>query len=224
MLQLDHFGKASPESRSRISIASVWPARSLPHRLAAGPNANGTPDGNFPPYKFAQNTSPNNDDHIREDTPAPFVQMDFATTFDGMPFKALVGMRYEKSTVIAQSLQKVPVSVSWNNPTEFFTQYAANATYSDVRSSYREFLPNIDLSLEVEPAWCCVARQQDHCPLRSSFDDRTTSVTSTPKPGSRTATEGNRASCPTSRTTSIWGRSGTTPRAATSRPIGSPST
>jgi len=64
--------------------------------------------------------------------------MDFATTFDGMPFKALVGMRYEKSTVIAQSLQKVPVSVSWNNPTEFFTQYAA-MHYSDVRSSYRSF-------------------------------------------------------------------------------------
>jgi len=156
------------------------------------PNANGTPDGNFPPYKFAQNKSPNNDDHIREDTPAPFVQMDFATTFDGMPFKTLVGMRYEKSTVIAQSLQKVPVSVSWNNPTEFFTQYAANATYSDVKSSYREFLPNIDMSLEVQPG-VLLRGSYSKTIARSDLLSMigTTSVTSTPKPGSRTATQGN---------------------------------
>src|SRR6202042_536817 len=149
-------------------------------------------DGNFPPYTFAQNPSPTNDDHIREDTPAPFVQMDFSTTFDGMPFKALVGMRYEKSTVTAQSLQKVPVSVSWNNPTEFSTNYAANATYSDVKSSYREFLPNIDLSLEVEPG-VILGGSYSKTIARSDLLSMigTTSVTPTPKPGSRTATEGN---------------------------------
>ncbi|HEY2686761.1 MAG TPA: TonB-dependent receptor [Steroidobacteraceae bacterium] len=149
-------------------------------------------DGNFPAYTFAQNTSPNNDDHIREDTPAPFVQMDFATTFDGMPFKALVGMRYEKSNVTAQSLQKVPVSVSWNNPTEFSTNYAANATYSNVKSSYSEFLPNIDLSLEVEPG-VMLRGSYSKTIARSDLLSMigTTSVTPTPKPGSRTATEGN---------------------------------
>jgi TonB-dependent receptor len=149
-------------------------------------------DGNFPAYTFAQNTSPNNDDHIREDTPAPFVQMDFSTTFDGMPFKALVGMRYEKSTVTAESLQKVPVSVAWANPTEFFTNYAANATYSDVKSSYSEFLPNIDLSLEVQPG-VLLRGSYSKTIARSDLTQMigTTSVTSTPKPGSRTATEGN---------------------------------
>ena len=149
-------------------------------------------DGNFPAYTFAQNTSPTNDDHIREDTPAPFVQMDFGTTFDGMPFKALAGMRYEKSTVTAQSLQKVPVSVSWNNPTEFSTNYAANATYSDVKSSYAEFLPNFDLSLEVVPG-VMLRGSYSKTIARSDLTQMigTTSVTTTPKPGSRTATEGN---------------------------------
>ena len=149
-------------------------------------------DGNFPPYTFAQNPSPTNDDHIREDTPAPFVQMDFSTTFDGMPFRALVGMRYEKSTVTAQSLQKVPVSVSWNNATEFSTNYAANATYSDVKSSYREFLPNIDLSLEVVPG-VVLRGSYSKTIARSDLTQMigTTSVTPTPKPGSRTANEGN---------------------------------
>ena len=87
------------------------------------------------PYTFAQAKSPTNDDHIKEDTPAPFVQMDFDTTFDGMRFRSLAGLRYEKSTVTAQSLQKVPVSIQWNNPTEFSTNYASNATYSDIRRS-----------------------------------------------------------------------------------------
>ena len=180
-----------------FSLASAIAATQAGGRLnppppGSPPGTPGTPDGNFPPYTFAQNKSPNNDDHIREDTPAPFVQMDFATTFDGMPFKALVGMRYEKSTVIAQSLQKVPVSVSWNNPTEFFTQYAANATYSDVKSSYREFLPNIDMSLEVQPG-VLLRGSYSKTIARSDLLSMigTTSVTSTPKPGSRTATEGN---------------------------------
>ena len=108
-------------------------------------------DGNFPPYTFAQNPSPTNDDHIKEETPAPYVQMDFDTMFNGMRFRALAGLRYEHSSVTANSLQKVPTSITWENPTEFSTNYAANATYSDVHSSYDEFLPSLDTSLQVLP-------------------------------------------------------------------------
>jgi TonB-dependent receptor len=149
-------------------------------------------DPNFPAYTFAQNTSPVNDDHIKEDTPAPFVQMDFATTFDGMPFKALAGVRYEETTVTAESLQKVPTSIQWNNPTEFSTNYAANATYSDIKSSYAEFLPNLDTSLEVLPD-VLLRGSYSKTIARSDLTQMigTTSVTATPKPGSRTATEGN---------------------------------
>jgi len=156
------------------------------------PNANGKPDGNFPAYVFAQTTSPTNDDHIKEDTPAPFVQMDFATTFDGMPFKALAGVRYEKSTVTAQSLQKVPTSIQWNNPTEFSTNYAANASYSDIKTSYNEFLPSLDMSLEVLQG-VLLRGSYSKTIARSDLTQMvgTTSVTFTPKPGARTATAGN---------------------------------
>ena len=149
-------------------------------------------DGNFPPYTFAQNPSPTNDDHIKEDTPAPFLQMDFDTTFDGMRLRALAGIRYEKSTVTAQSLEKVPTSIQWNNPTEFSTNFAPNATYSDVRSSYAEFLPNLDLSLQVLPD-VLLRGSYSKTIARSDLTQMigTTSVTFTPKPGSRTATAGN---------------------------------
>jgi TonB-dependent receptor len=148
--------------------------------------------GNFPPYTFAQAKTPTNDDHIKEETPAPFVQMDFDTTFDGMRFRALAGLRYEKSTVTAQSLQKIPTSIQWNNPTEFSTNYAANATYSNIRSSYDEFLPSLDTSLQVLPDVLLRASYSKTI-ARSDLTQMigTTSVTNSPKPGSRTATAGN---------------------------------
>jgi TonB-dependent receptor len=151
-----------------------------------------TPDPNFPAYTFRQAASPQSDDHIKEDTPAPFLQMDFDTTFDGMRFKALAGVRYEKSTVTAQSLQNVPVSISWNNPTEFSTNYAASATYSDIKTSYSEFLPNLDLSLQVLPD-VVLRGSYSKTISRSDLTQMigTTSVPNTAKPGSRTATAGN---------------------------------
>lgn len=149
-------------------------------------------DGNFPPYTFAQSRSPNNDDHIKEDTPAPFVQMDFDTEFDGMQLKALAGLRYEHSTITAASLQKVPTSIQWSNPTEFFTNYAANASYSSVRAGYDEFLPSLDTSLQVLPdvlLRASYSKTMSRSDLNSMIG--TTSVTGFPKPGSRTATAGN---------------------------------
>jgi TonB-dependent receptor len=155
-------------------------------------NADGSVDGNFPAYTFGQNSSPTNDDHIKEDTPAPFLQMDFDTTFDGMRFRALAGIRYEKSTVTAQSLQKVPTSIQWNNPTEFGTNFAPTATFSDIKSSYSEYLPNLDLSLQVLPDVLLRASYSKTI-ARSDLTQMigTTSVTNAPKPGSRTATAGN---------------------------------
>lgn len=175
------------------AIAATQPGGRLnPPPAGSPPGTPGTPDGNFPPYKFAQSTSPNNDDHIQENTPAPFVQMDFDTDFDGMKFRALAGLRYEHSTVTANSLQKVPTSISWVNPTEFDTNFASNATYSSVRSSYDEFLPSLDTSLQVLPDVLLRASYSKTI-SRSDLNSMigTTSVTPFPKPGSRTATAGN---------------------------------
>jgi TonB-dependent receptor len=179
-------------SLANVIAATQAGGRPNPPPPGSPPGTPGTPDGNFPPYTFAQGKTPTNDDHIKEETPAPFVQMDFDTVFDGMRFRALAGLRYEKSTVTAQSLQKVPTSIQWNNPTEFSTNYAANATYSDVRSAYSEFLPSLDTSLQVLPDVLLKASYSktiSRSDLLSMIG--TTSVTNSPKPGSRTATAGN---------------------------------
>ena len=39
--------------------------------------------------------------------------------------------------------------MTWENPTEYYTQYSPTLAYSDVKKSYDEFLPNIDASLAV---------------------------------------------------------------------------
>jgi TonB-dependent receptor len=149
-------------------------------------------DPTFPPYTFALSTTPVNDDHIRETTPAPFVQFDFDTDFDGMRFRALAGLRYERTDVRANSLQKVPVSVTWENPTEFQTNFASNSTFSNAGSAYSEFLPSLDTSLQVRPDVLLrgsYSRTIARSDLLSMIG--TTSVAALPKPGARTATEGN---------------------------------
>src|SRR5262249_15441074 len=98
-----------------------------------------------------------------------------------MPFKALAGIRYEKSDVTANSLQKVPTAVNWVNPTEFDTLYAANATYSNVGASYDEFLPSLDTSLQIRPDVLLRASYSKTI-ARSDLNSMigTTSVTNTP--------------------------------------------
>ena len=115
----------------------------------------------------------------------------------GMRFRALAGLRYEHSTVSAHSLQKVPTSIQWNNPTEFSTNFASDATYSDEHSSYDEFLPSLDTSLEVVKDVLLRASYSKTI-ARSDLNSMigTTSVTTAPKPGSCTATAGNPALLP----------------------------
>lgn len=165
---------------------------SLASAVAATQPGGAPGDGNFKPYTFSQAAAPNNDDHIKEVTPAPFVQMDFDTLFDGMRLRTLAGLRYEKTTVTANSLQKVPTSIQWNNPTEFSTNFAANATYSSVGAHYDEFLPSLDTSLQVAPD-VLLRGSYSKTIARSDLTSMvgTTSVTGAPKPGSRTATAGN---------------------------------
>ena len=146
----------------------------------------------YGPYSTLPPSSPTNDDNIQELTKAVYGQANFDVDFLDRPFKMTVGLRYEQVDVTARSLQKIATAISWDNPTEFHTIYANNATFSKVKAANYEFLPNFDASYEVI----------DNLLLRTSFsktDTRsdltqmvgTTSVGLTPKPGSRPATAGN---------------------------------
>ena len=165
----------------------------LPAAIAATQPGGAPGDGNFPPYTFAQATSPTNDDHIKEEIARNGLQMDFDTMINGMRFRTLAGVRYERSTVTARSLQKVPTVESLEQPDRFSTIFAANQSYRErAPPAYSEFLPSIDTSLQVLPD---VLLRGSYSKTISRSDllsmIGTTSVTNSPKPGSRTATAGN---------------------------------
>lgn len=143
-------------------------------------------------YQFVVPTTPSNDDHIRELTHAVFGQVNFDTRLLGRELKALVGVRYEHTAITANSLEQIPLAVSWDNPTEFHTIFAPDSAYSDISKSYHELLPSLDASWAVER----------NLLLRASYSKTitrpdltemvgTTAVSTTPKPGARTATAGN---------------------------------
>jgi TonB-dependent receptor len=148
-------------------------------------------------YNFVVPKTPANDDNIDEKTFAGYLQASVDTDFNGMRFKALFGVRYEHTDVLARSLQEEPIAVSWDNPTEFHTIFASNPTFSHIGSSNNQFLPSIDTSLEVfknvllKASYSKTITRPD---LTSMVG--TEAVSSTPKPGARTVVAGNPALLP----------------------------
>ncbi len=146
----------------------------------------------YGPYSTLPPDSPTNNDNIQEVTKAIYGQANFDLDLFDRPFKMTAGLRYEQVDVTARSLQKIATAISWDNPTEFHTIYAADASFSKVNAHNYEFLPNVDASLEVLPGFL----------VRTSFSKTetrpdltqmvgTTSVGLTPKVGSRPASAGN---------------------------------
>jgi TonB-dependent receptor len=115
--------------------------------LAGLPNYNDAPAVHTYPYPY----TPATDNVIKENTFSAFAQMQFDADFNGMRFKAQVGLRYEHTSSTSASLQNTPVSVTWNNPTEFQTQFLPGSQVYTAGNSYDNFLPAIDASLQITP-------------------------------------------------------------------------
>ncbi|MBW8190904.1 TonB-dependent receptor [Neiella marina] len=135
------------------------------------------------------------DDHtIEEETKSIYVQFNTETEIAEMPFNVTLGARYEQTDVTASSLQQEAESVVWMSATEWYTETASEFTYSHETHDYSEFLPNLDLQLEIVDD--LIARVSLSKTLtRPTLSDMkaTTSLTSQPKVGSRTGSAGNPA-------------------------------
>ena len=115
--------------------------------LAGLPNYNGT--GPAPSYPYP--LIPATDNLIKEQTFSGYAQLQFDSEFNGMRVRAQAGVRYEHTKVTSASLQNTPVSVTWNNPTEFQTQFLPGSQIYTAGSSYNNFLPAMDVSLQITP-------------------------------------------------------------------------
>ncbi|WP_417698952.1 TonB-dependent receptor [Pseudoalteromonas lipolytica] len=93
---------------------------------------------------------PINDDHrVSEETTAFYAQANFETEFNGMPINITAGLRYESTDVTANSLERPAVAMEWVNGNEWSYIYADERTFSNGEGSTKEFLPNIDMNIEV---------------------------------------------------------------------------
>lgn len=90
-------------------------------------------------------------DHvIKEETVAAYVQFDFETEFNNMPFNAVLGLRYETTDVTSDSLIKLDNGLLWQSGNELFRDSNADGEWLTAKSDYGVFLPSMDLSLEVQ--------------------------------------------------------------------------
>ncbi|MGL1957730.1 MAG: TonB-dependent receptor [Colwellia sp.] len=146
-------------------------------------------------YDVEYIAAPWTDDHkIKEETTSAYVQVNIDSEFNNMPLNIVAGMRYEQTDVSASSMQQEAESLVWLNPTEWQTVFSDDFSFSDETHDYKEFLPNLDISLEIT----------DDVVTRFSYSKTitrpslgamraTTSLTAQPKVGSRTGFAGNTA-------------------------------
>jgi len=134
-------------------------------------------------------------DHtINETTNSAYLQFNAAGDFNNIPIRLTGGVRYEDTSVTANSLQIKVEEIVWVNSTEWSVNRAADQSYSDVAADYSLWLPNLDFSAEIFENFLARFSYSKTItrPTLVSMQG-TTSVTDRPKPGERLGTAGNPA-------------------------------
>lgn len=138
-------------------------------------------------------SGPIDDDHrVSEKTLAFYAQANFETEFNNMPVNISAGLRYEKTDVTANSLERPAVNMEWVNGNEWSYIYAQERSFSNGEGSSSEFLPNIDMNIEVAQdvlARFSYSRSLARPPVGALRS--TTSFIGNPKVGQRKVTVGN---------------------------------
>ena len=67
---------------------------------------------------------------------------------EDMPLHTAFGLRYEKTDVVSRALVPIATGLLWTGNNEFSVQYGA-PDFTELKGSYKYWLPSIDLGLEV---------------------------------------------------------------------------
>ena len=111
-------------------------------------NGTGTAPGLFPSL-FSLVT--NDFNNIGEKTYAGYLAFDMDAEFNGMPFRATAGVRYENTTTTSRSQFTQPIGLVWITSTELRPVLDTKETVREESGSYTNWLPAIDMSLEFMP-------------------------------------------------------------------------
>lgn len=87
---------------------------------------------------------------VEEDIRAAYAQVHLQSSWGNMPISIVAGLRYEKTDITSTSTVAVP-TLTWQSNNDFSVQGGdpnSQETYTE-SSSYDDFLPNIDVSLDL---------------------------------------------------------------------------
>ena len=87
--------------------------------------------------------------NIQEKTTSAFVKMNFAADFNGRPFKAVAGFRYEGTKTTGSTLGFQPRALTYISPSELRPANSTTQQLYSLKGKYDEWLPAMDTSLEL---------------------------------------------------------------------------
>ncbi|WP_218419675.1 TonB-dependent receptor domain-containing protein [Alteromonas lipotrueae] len=88
-------------------------------------------------------------DGITEETTSAYLSFDFVTDFNNMPINANFGVRYEEADVESYSIQRPVIGFNWITPIQLDKLFAEEEVTEILEGDYEQFLPNLDISLEI---------------------------------------------------------------------------
>ncbi|MCM2679376.1 TonB-dependent receptor [Echinimonas agarilytica] len=143
-------------------------------------------------FDLADFGTPISNHSIEEKTDSAFIQLNFESEFNDMPLNVTAGFRYESTDVTSRSEERLAESMQWNGPNEWQTNFATDSSFSNDKGEYKVFLPNLDLSLEVvEDLYTRFSYSKTVTRSSLTAMRGTTSLTNSPKVGSRVGSKGN---------------------------------
>ncbi len=89
------------------------------------------------------------DRRIREQTLAPYLQVNSAFTIADRDTRIRAGLRYESTTVDSTALVPIPIGTRWVALNEFTLIYSSESDFTRVKGTYENWLPSVDFDIEV---------------------------------------------------------------------------
>ncbi|MBU2428983.1 MAG: TonB-dependent receptor, partial [Gammaproteobacteria bacterium] len=130
---------------------------------------------------------------VREKTNSAYLQSQWEFQAGEFPVQLNVGLRYEETKVPSRVRQKVETQVNWDSPSEWITQYQPGSdTFLEQTGKNDLLLPMLDLKVELTDdivsrfSW---GKTITRAPLGLLAGGR--GLSGSPKPGSRTGSQGN---------------------------------
>ncbi len=87
------------------------------------------------------------DRRIKEQTIAPYMQVNTAFDLGTMPVRLTAGLRYERTDIDSSALVPIPVGTRWVALNEFTIVYAASNDFTEVQGDYDNWLPAVDFDI-----------------------------------------------------------------------------